>query len=501
MKIISAEQMAHLEKQAVAGGSSAIEFMEEAGSGTALIVQDFVERFGIDRDVLILAGKGNNGGDAYVTGIHLVHLDYHVVAYQLFPLDECSELCRFNAERFKKEGGEIRSIEDVEELELPSLGIIVDGIVGTGFRGSFEEPISNIIDYVNTSGLPIISIDIPSGLNGNTGEVAGAAIMASETAFLGLPKTGFFLKDGWNHVGKLRYIDFGLPEAYVFATGSDMEMLDPETVIPFLPKLQRNRHKYQAGDITGLAGSLGMPGAAHLSSLASLRGGAGLIRLLHPEGMQAELSNSPYEVIKIPYLPTSGDEILHMINCSSSAFIGPGLGMAPKTRALLKLILPKVQVPTVIDADALNIIAEEDISIPVGSILTPHRAEMFRLLHLKDATPLDLKFLRHCQHFAEKNQITLVLKGGPTFIFHPGIPMFVNPTGDPGMATAGTGDVLTGLLASLLAQGVAAPDAARLGVYLHGLAGEHAALEKTSYCMIASDLLDYLPAAFAFEIP
>lgn len=498
MKIVTPGQMQDIEKQAYRDGASDQDFMEEAGSGVGLVVHEFAEQFAIERQVVLLCGKGNNGGDAYVAGIHLLHLDYHVHAYQLFPLKDSSPLCQQNADRFISEGGILTEIGYDEEIPFPEDGLIVDGIFGTGFHGAVEEPIAGYIRQANESGLPIIAVDIPSGLEGETGALYGDVILATETAFLGLPKQGFFLEEGWNTVGKLRHVDFGLSDEYYEDLESSLEMLTPDMMLPLLPAFRRNRHKYQAGYVVGVAGSKLLPGASLLSSLAVLRGGAGIVRLMHPEGMENLLSASPLEIIKTPFKYDHPQEILDYMQKATAAFVGPGLGTSPEIRKFLEQLVPQIKVPTVIDADALNIYAERQFELPEKVVMTPHMGEMQRLLHLKTPQKLTLNFLNKCQTFAEEKNVTLVVKGGPTFIFHPLTPIHVSPVGDPGMATAGTGDVLTGLIASLLAQGLKPLDAARLGVYLHGVAGEEAALELTSYCMIASDLFDFFPTAFAF---
>lgn len=497
MKVVTPAQMTALEQEAVRGGASQQDFMEEAGSGVGLVVHEFAERFGIEHHVVLLCGKGNNAGDAYVAGISLLHLDYHVHAYQLFPLSECSKLCQENATRFMSEGGMLTEVGYDDEIPYPLEGIILDGIFGTGFHGVVEEPIATRIEQANVSGLPIIAIDIPSGLNGETGIWEGKVMIAAETAFLGLPKIGFFLNDGWNAVGKLRHVDFGLSEEYIEESSAELEMITDEMMLALIPPIKRNRSKYEAGYVVGVAGSSGMPGAAILSSISALHGGAGIVRLMHPEGMQAELASSPFELIKTPY--TKADEILVEAKRAAALFVGPGMGQHPSVRNLLMKLLPEVQIPTVIDADALNILAVNDIQLPKETVLTPHLGEMHRLLHLKTHQPLNWEFLNRCQKYAESKQATIVLKGGPTFILHPGLPIHVSPVGDPGMATAGAGDVLTGLIAALLAQGLKPHEAACLGVYIHGVAGEEAALELTSYCMVASDLIDFFPIAFAFS--
>jgi hydroxyethylthiazole kinase-like uncharacterized protein yjeF len=499
MKVITPAQMRSLEDQAFRDGASKSDFMEEAGSGVGLVVHEFAEKFGLERQVVLLCGKGDNAGDAYVAGVHLLHLDYHVHAYQLFPLNECSKLCRENADRFAKEGGLLTVVGYDEEIPYPLDGVILDGVFGTGFHGAVEEPIASRITEANNAGLPIISVDIPSGLDAESGQHGESVIIASETAFLGLPKLGFFINDGWNAVGKLRFVDFGLSGDYIEDLFSEMEMLDDALMIPLLPAIKRNRHKYEAGYVLGVAGSKDMPGSAILSSISALRGGAGIVRLFHPEGLEELLSSSPYEIVKTPFTAKNIDPILTELKRAGSIYIGPGIGKEAFAKQTLKALLPEISVPCVLDADALNLLADNNYDLPEKVVLTPHIGEMQRLLHLKKKVPLDQEFLKLCQNYAEEKNATLVLKGGPSFIFHPGLPIHVNPTGDPGMATAGSGDVLTGLIAAFLAQGLSCHDAACLGVYLHGVAGDLAANDLTSYCMVASDLLDFFPQAFSFS--
>lgn len=497
MKIVTPKQMHSIEQEAYQNGASEEDFMEEAGSGVALIAHDYAEAYHIDRNIVLLCGKGNNAGDAYVAGIHLLKLDYKVVALQLWPLEECTPLCRKHHQQFTIDGGLVKDVRHLEDLILPHYGLVIDGLFGTGFKGQVKEPISSIIRLINQSKLPIISVDIPSGLNGEDGTVGSEAIMATETAFLGLPKKGFFLNEGWNFIGKLRYVDFGLEHHYIEDLDSKFLMLTSDTVKQWLPVIQRNRHKYHRGHVIGLAGSPSMPGAALLSSYAALNGGAGIVHLMHPPGMEMLLACSPYEIIKVPFEYGKTDDLIASLNKASAVYMGPGLGRSKETQELLKKILPLLKKPCVLDADALFMLSENAIALPEQTILTPHHGEMQRLLGHKSPENLDEQFLDQCQAYCEKMQVTLVLKGAPTFILSPFEPILVNPTGDPGMATAGSGDVLTGLIAALASQNVHPRKAAALGVYLHGLAGEYGSEIKTSHCLIASDLIENLSIAFA----
>jgi ADP-dependent NAD(P)H-hydrate dehydratase / NAD(P)H-hydrate epimerase len=492
MKIVSAETMSRLENEAYQQGCSEQQFMEAAGKGIANIADAFIQNRRLPKKVLLLCGKGNNGGDAFVAGRYLLYKGYQVFAILPELPEKCSPLCQKNAQQFLENGGLI-SLK--REAHLFNTSLILDGLFGTGFKGKIGEPYASLIHQANYSRVPILAIDIPSGLNGSTGQVEGPAIYATETIFLGLPKLGFFLQNGWNYAGQLRWVDFGLPPALVQNVKADFELIMPQTAHHMIPPIKRNRHKYQAGYVVGLAGSPAMPGAALLSSLAALRGGCGMMNLLYPKGMESQLANSPYEIIKTPYTYKDKKEILSLMQKGSASFIGPGLGRTVQVANLLKKVIPSLEKPCVMDADALNLFAEIPFPLPKQVIFTPHAGEMQRLLN-KFSTPLTLDSLLLCREYVEKHNITLILKGAPTFIFHPQSPILINSTGDPGMATAGSGDVLTGLLASLLAQGLKCKEAAIVGVYLHGLAGTIAAQQTSSYTLIASDIISHFFQAY-----
>jgi NAD(P)H-hydrate epimerase len=465
VKVVTAQEMARLEQ----GQMGHEQFMEEAGRRVAEAAMEFIAKEGLPKKVTLLVGRGNNGGDAYAAGIYLLDEGFQVHAV-VIPGD-CSPLNRKFGEKFRKKQGKIAS-----HLE----GVILDGLLGTGFKGQLEEPVARAIQQANASQLPILAIDIPSGLNGTTGEVPTVAIMAQETIALGLPKMGFFLREGWNHVGTLRIVDFGLPKETV----AEAEAIAYLPLHFYLPKLVRNRHKYQAGYVIGYGGSKALSGAAKLTSLAALKAGAGIVRLFSPE----PIGEAPLELICNNWNPKVWKEALAK---AQSVFVGPGLGRSKKTLAWLKSHLKEIQQHCVIDADALL----PNLTFPKHAILTPHRGEVLRLLDLKAAPreeELFAKIIRFCDH----TKTIVVLKGAPTFVFSPASKPIVIPRGDPGMATAGTGDVLTGIIAALLAQGVSAKESAVLGVTLHAIAGEEAAQANTSYCVTASDLISFMPVAF-----
>jgi hydroxyethylthiazole kinase-like uncharacterized protein yjeF len=479
-KIVTSEEMQRLEKRAVAAGHSAARFMDEAAKGIAAITKEFIEQLNLPKKIILLTGKGNNGSDAYTAGALLCKKGFSVLAISAFPLKECSLLCRERYDYFIKSGGKVVPLSNAA---LEGYGVILDGLVGTGFKGKASGPLAKAITWANQSDLPILALDIPSGLNGTTGEVGSVAIEAVGTIFLGLPKIGFFLEKGWDHVGDLAGVDFGLPEKFIEEAKEEALLLDPASL--HLPPMRRSRNKYEAGYVLGIAGSPQMPGAAALASAGVLRSGAGIVRLFSMPGtptdpLLVEVIHEEYDLKKIQ----------EESKRAAAYFVGPGLGRTPAVEKLLKQLLTTLHLPTVIDADALYFLAKNPkAKLPKNSILTPHQGEMEKLLKKKPS-------LKTCQAYVEKHKATLVLKGAPSIVFHPGKKPLVIAYGDPGMATAGSGDVLTGIIAGLLAQKMSPSEAAALGVYLHASAGEIAGLNLTSYCMIASDIMKYLPQAF-----
>lgn len=499
LKVVSAYEMAQIEAAAYAEGASEQTFVENAGKAIAKVVENFIEDFDLPKIVTLLAGKGNNGADAYSAGTQLIERGFKVTAIHLYPLDNCAPLCKLMYEKFRSQGGIVRHI-DAEGFSLfEPEGIILDGLVGTGFKGKAERELALAIENANRSGRPILAIDIPSGLNGTTGVVETVAIKATETIFLGLAKSGFFLKEGWDHVGVLRHADFGLGQKYIAEAKAVGFLLNESALPQQFPSIKRTRHKYEAGYVLAIAGSSGMPGAALLCSYAALRSGAGMVRLFHPCGMEAELSGAPYELIRQGWNGKDLHLICNEAKRAKAMLIGPGIGRTKHAKKMLQSILCNIDLPMVIDADALFFLSEDSSwKLPKGSVLTPHRGEMGLLL---PSNKEDKPYHSLCQEFAERNDVTLVLKGAPTFVFHPGTVPLILTRGDPGMATAGSGDVLTGVIAALIAQGFSPRNAAAVGVYLHGVSGETAARALTSYCMAASDLIDFLPEAFSFLFP
>lgn len=474
--IITAKEMVRIEALAYAAGIREIDLMEKAGSGIA-------EMLSHETHVTLLAGKGNNGGDAYVAGRYLLGRGARVIAHPLGSLEQSTPLCREMHRRFVESGGIVQPLP----AEPPSQGVILDGLTGTGFHGKARDSLAQAICWVNRASLPVYSIDIPSGVCGNTGEVAGPAVVATKTLYLEWPKLGMFIGNGWNFSGHLQTVSLGLAETWKGQIHPVAYLVDRNAPLE-LPKIERTRHKYGAGYLLGIAGSEGMGGAALLAGCAALRAGAGIVRLFHPRGMS--WGNAPLELIGEQWRGLSERRIVAEMARAKALFMGPGMGRTKDAFRRMRKLLPLILKPVVIDADGLFALSQHpEWTLPPESIVTPHRQEMEQLLTHDVHAP----FYERIQRYAEEKQVLVVLKGAPTWIFESEKLPLVLPFGDPGMATAGTGDVLTGIIGALLAQGMGIRRAARTGVQWHGMAGECAAEELTSYCLNASDLIRHLP--------
>lgn len=494
LKVVTPEEMKKIEQAACFTGSTEETLMEQAGKNAALEIAAFVKEHNLPPKAFIFTGKGNNGGDGYVVARHLHQLGFSVQVAQVHTLDPQS-LVKKERRRFEARGGKIIDL-DHAKLVMPQEGVIIDAIFGTGFHGSPDKNANDAIEACNKSTLTTFAIDVPSGLDATTGQVEKIAVKADITLTMEYPKLGFFLDLGWNHVGKIITVPIGLTN-FADKAPQALRILEEKDVASLLPPIVRSRHKYQAGHIVGLAGSPGMTGAALMASLSALRSGAGIVHLLHAEEAGAEFTNGPLEIVRIAFARQDLGIVRYWLGKAGSIFLGPGLGTSSHQEALLDAIWSDCKAKMVVDADALSWLAQKkgrNFGPLPHAILTPHLGEMQRFLQSKD--PVTRELLGKCQAFVDQNQTHLVLKGGPSFLFSPNETPIVMSRGDPGMATAGAGDVLTGILSSLLSQGLEPREAMWLGTFLHGLAGELAAKDETSYCMIASSLIAKLPQAF-----
>ncbi|MCH9612395.1 MAG: Bifunctional NAD(P)H-hydrate repair enzyme Nnr [Chlamydiia bacterium] len=473
--VITAKEMARIEKKSIDEGADPAAYMNEASANIAQVIDEYIQTNQLPKRVLMIIGVGNNGGDGFNSGEYLLDKGYEVLAWPLFPKEECSPLNQRHQEEFLAKGGRLvdHLIDD---------GVLVDAILGTGFHGETEGVIKEAIDQINASPLPTIAIDIPSGLNGNDGTVAPSTVRADLTIALGAYKWGYFLSHGYDMVGKLVKVEFGLDPRYMDGAEKQALCFEPE-MAPTIPPRPKSAHKYSVGGVIACAGSLEMSGAAALSTRAALQMGVGICFHFAFDGIGVGLARMPVEVIT-KERPTM-DDLVQAAKKAKALYIGPGIGREPATREMTLRVLKEIYLPCVIDADALSFL--DQTPPPKGAILTPHEGELKQLLKIEEKVDKQT-LLQQAQSYADRHQVVIVAKGGPTFVLKPNALPTLFPYGTPKMATAGSGDVLTGIIASLLAQGLDPFDAATLAVYTHAKAGERVN-KKT---ILASDLIDFI---------
>lgn len=487
-------------------GLNGLVLMENAGRA---VVDSITEELGspAGRRFTVVCGKGNNGGDGFVVARHLANRGAEVTCLLLGKIAELRGDARTNAEILSRSGLAIHEMSDAEALDrtLTPAPVIIDAIFGTGLSSAPRGIFARAIDTINRSGAYIVSIDCPSGVDTDTGQVFAPAITADLTVTMCLPKYGLILYPGKLHTGKLRIADIGIPR-HLLSSIADTFLLDLEAVQNLLPRRRPDGHKGTFGTALVIAGSRGYSGALCLALEAALRAGAGLVRAAFPKSLSPIVEARVLEAVKHPLPETPEGTIayealpplLELAAAAESVAIGPGLSTHPETRKLVLEFLARIAEPVVIDADALNSLAGEPALLKrsrAPMVLTPHPGELSRLLG-KPTAELNSDRIEVARRFAREFNCVLVLKGAPTVIAEPGGRVFVNSTGNSGLGSGGTGDVLTGLIAGLLAQGATPPDAAQAGVFLHGLAGDLAAETLTEYALAARDLLEFLPRAF-----
>lgn len=473
-----------LEASALASGIAEKDLMELAGRQVARTLQ---RHFGSQRVIIICVGKGHNGGDALVAARHLHTAGWSVSLLSPYPAEQWAPLTFGNYERLGSPHLET-SLHAIDCGNNAQPTLILDGLLGIGARPGLGEDLSGLareIEQHRQSGAHVVALDLPSGLHPDTGETGDGAIRADLTLTIGTLKPGLLVDGAENFVGRLDIVDFSL-----FA---DFEPQDSLTTANYLnavlPRRPYGMHKGQAGRVAIVAGSRGYLGAARLTAEAALRGGAGLVTLFVTEDLYPLLATSVRaEVMVQPVadysdLPCGDFDVLAL---------GPGLGQSPPG---FYELLEKATGPIVLDADGLNLIASDPARwLRKGMILTPHPGEMARLY----PTVGPLSRAEVARAFVELYEVTLLLKGARTIVTAPGEPLFYNGTGGPGMATGGQGDVLTGLIAALVAQGTSPLAAARAGAWLAGRTADELVLQRTrsEETLLAGDIIDNLTLGF-----
>jgi NAD(P)H-hydrate epimerase len=508
MYLVTAKEMRELDRLTIEEyGTPGYVLMERAGAGAAdALLQTFPHVRGTS--VLVFAGKGNNGGDGFVMARLLKKQGVKCEVVLAAKKKEITGDALRNLNAFAKMRGKITEITepaqlDVVQNKLHRSGLVVDALLGTGLNAPVRGLLANLIDLINMSGLPVAAVDIPSGLDADRGEPLGTAVQAELTVTFGYPKRGQIGDPGASYVGKLAVVDIGIAAEAIEKVRPRVELLTAEEVGLLVRSRRHAAHKGDFGHLLVLAGARGKSGAALLCGGAALRVGTGLVTLGGPSSLNAVFSSVLIEAMTapLPELPDGSfclDEnaMSQAMKGKTAIAFGPGVGVSADTVGLTRWLLRQSEAPIVIDADGLNCVATDvgmlrNAQVPV--VLTPHPGEMARLLNTTNAA-IQSNRLDVARSFATEHKCHLILKGANTVIAAPDGRAWINSTGNPGMASGGMGDVLTGITGGLLAQGYPPEEACCLGVFLHGYAGDMAAEEKGEAGILARDLIERLPS-------
>jgi NAD(P)H-hydrate epimerase len=498
MKTVSAAEMRELDRRTIAGGTPGEELMRRAGQGVADIARDILASRG-GHSILLIAGTGNNGGDVFAAATALSETDLGIEVWLCGSQSQVAGDAQLHLKKMVRAGilpKEVRSANDLCPKTWPAL--IVDGLLGTGSKGAPRGFMGPLIEWINAEAQHafVLSIDIPSGIDADSGIAGGPAVKADMTVTIGLPKTGLIRPAALPYVGSVEVVDIGIPFEFIDDTAGCEEaaLIDRSDI--FLPRRERDSHKGSYGHVLLIGGSVGFTGAIAMAARAALRSGAGLVSVLTPEEVYPVVAQAcGPEVMVHPLFPGTSGKPANLIDLSpyDAVLAGPGMGRSAGTEAVVKLLLTKCPHPLVLDADALCVAPGKIAAAKCPVVLTPHPGEFERLF----GAPVTDRWAQ-AREAAETTGQTIVLKGAGTVIAGPEHRLAVNLTGNPGMATGGSGDVLAGLLTGLLGQSMEMFNAAMTAVYLHGIAGDIAAHDCTQSALIASDIIGALPDAFRF---
>lgn len=509
MRLCSASEVMALDRQAINQlGIPGVVLMENAGrSCSNLFVEAFRQYF--PGPVLVLAGKGNNGGDGYVMARILAEQGWQVTTLVLGLEEAITGDARVMLDIVRKLGLPISFVENHAEIQscfaevAPTL--IIDAIFGTGLKSAVVGLQATAITLINEAGVPVFAVDIPSGVDSSTGRICGLAVKASQTATFDHAKIGHGSFPGAGYVGDLHVVDIGIPQTGRQQFSSDVHLLDKADVQALLPERSIFGHKGSFGHLLVVAGSPGKSGAAALAGNAAVRSGCGLVTVAVPAAIHDIIEVKLTEAMSCPLPSQEGllcmqakTQIEQLLAGRDSLAIGPGLGQSSDLAELVSSLVRSATAPIVIDADGVNLLAAKLESLQGRSqqplVLTPHPGEMARLTGLTVAE-IEANRFEVAQQFAVRHGVVLLLKGARTIIAAADGRVNINTTGNDGLASGGSGDVLTGLIGGLLAQGLDGFSAASLGAWLHGRAAELVSAVQGTAGMIASDLLCQLPVA------
>ena len=507
MRVLNSSQMREADRRTIEDiGIPSLVLMENAGRQVVAAVEAIHTDLA-ERQVAVLCGRGNNGGDGFVVARTLLQRGVDTSVFLIGQVSEVRGDARVNLDILGRLGVTVVEIADGQAWELhfseiENCTLIIDAIFGTGLNAPLSGLMETVVGDVNGSGIPIVSIDLPSGLSADSHEPIGESIEAGLTVTLGAPKLPLVLPPAETRAGDIVIADIGIPgEVFEGLDGPRVELLTRAAARALVTPRTPDTHKGDYGRVLIVAGSRGKTGAAYLAALGALRSGAGLVTVatgascqpvlaaMAPEYMTEAIAEAGGDGLD----PEAADRVLEMAR--DVIAIGPGLGQSASTRAFVKALVDRATMPVVLDADGLNAFADDPDALTGREgrdvIITPHPGEMARLVGMS-SDEVQASRLEIARNFATAHQLYVVLKGHRTLIATPDGKVFINPTGNAGMATGGTGDVLTGMIAAWLAQLLDAEGACRLAVYLHGMAGDLAEADEGEIAMTSGDVAGHL---------
>jgi NAD(P)H-hydrate epimerase len=516
MKLATANEMRNIDARAMGEYSiPSLDLMENAGSGIASVIESEFAPIS-SKFVTIVCGKGNNGGDGLVIARRLHALGARVNVFLLAGGSDLKGDPEANLDRWISSGGGVTELETEDAVgwddlhdSLARSGVVVDAILGTGAFGPLKGVVAKAVLALGECRCPIVAVDAPTGVNSDTGAAEEPCVSATLTATLALMKRGLFLYPGVERAGRVVLVDIGIPALCVDREGIKTNLVEHARAAALLPARPFNAHKGFCGKVAVIGGSVGLTGAVALAGRGALRSGSGLVTAHVPEDLNSILEVKLTEVMTSP-LPQTSDasissaalpRLLELTREMDALLLGPGLSRNPESAKLVREFagehkkMPSPKSPVVLDADGINAFEGKlDLLKGSGWVVTPHPGEMSRLT---GGTIEDIESgrIEAARDLAVEAGLTVVLKGAPTVTAGDDGLCHVNSTGNPGMATGGSGDVLSGMVLSFLGQGRDPTQAAVLAVYLHGLAGDLAAEDSTVWGLIAGDIVDHLPEA------
>ncbi|MFH2058978.1 MAG: NAD(P)H-hydrate dehydratase [Pseudomonadota bacterium] len=513
MLLVTANQMQDMDKQTIESfGIPGMVLMENAGRGA---VDFFLEKFnpGQDQKVAVIAGRGNNGGDGFVIARYLMTKNIQVCVFLLSSKAKVTGDAKTNMNLFevlcdKSSNASFVELPDADtfnefKTQILHHDFFVDAILGTGLNSDVQGYLKDAIELINTAQQPVFAVDIPSGLHSDTGRPLGVAVKADATATFAFAKAGHILHPGNVYTGDLKIIDIGIPEFIATEKQINLSLMEKTHIADLFKPRSFTSHKGSYGHLLVIAGSPGKTGAAALCANAAMRSGTGLVTLGIAKSLNKVMEPQVLEPMTLP-LPEIKkglltdhcfDQIQTLSRNKQALALGPGIGTSKGTQRLVQKLVKEITIPMIIDADGLNCLAQ-DLSVLKGKkapiILTPHPGEMAKLCKMSTAD-IQADRINIASQFATDHDVILILKGAQTVVSLPNGQSFICPTGNPGMAAGGMGDVLTGLIAGFCAQGFTPENAGLAGVYVHGLCADILADQMGGFGFLASDMIKNIP--------